>query len=214
MNGLLRLFQDVGYNHALDRDQGSAYTERTRCTWYLLSWQICRIEMPEAGDYVTVSTHIYECKASLAYKSIEMRDVNGKLLAVGDTKWVYMNIDNQEPAVSNKNEWPESDFGGKTEIPPVPRRIYIPDIMEMREKEYVKPYLIDTNGHANNVKLTELAMSVSGADAGCETLRAEFKKQVAKDTYIYPYVAENNGETVTVFKNEDGEIMAVFSFGS
>ena len=46
MNGLLRLFQDVGYAHALERGFGLEYTGRTRCTWYLLSWQIEAFRMP------------------------------------------------------------------------------------------------------------------------------------------------------------------------
>lgn len=212
MNGLLRLFQDVGYNHAIDRNLGMEYTEKTRCTWYLLSWQICSIEMPAAGEQVTVSTYIYDCQASLAYKSIELRDLHGRLLAVGDTKWVHMNIDRQEPYDAPDGQWLETDFGKKAEMPPMSRRIEVPKDMKIGEKTYIKPYLIDTNGHANNVRLTELAMSISGADAGCVTLRAEFKKQVGKDTFVYPYIADKENGVVTVFKDEKGETLSVFEF--
>lgn len=212
MNGLLRLFQDVGYNHAIDRNLGQEYTKRTRCTWYLLSWQICGINMPKAGEQVTVSTYIYDYQASLAYKSIELRDCDGKLLAVGDTRWVYMDIDKQEPAIAPDGQWLETDFGAKAEMPPMSRRIQVPNDMKIAEKEYVKPYLIDTNGHANNVRLTELAMSICGADSGCSMLRAEFKKQVKKDIFIYPYTAEKENGIVTVFKDEKGEILSAFEF--
>lgn len=212
MNGLLRLFQDVGYNHAIDRNLGMEYTKRTGCTWYLLSWQICSINMPFAGEQVTVSTYIYDYQASLAYKSIELRNADGSLLAVGDTKWVYMDIDRQEPAEAPDGQWLDTDFGKKAEMPPVSRRIEVPADMRMVEKTYVKPYLIDTNGHGNNVKLTELAMSISGADSGCTTLRAEFKRQVRKETYIYPYIAGRENSVVTVFKDEKGETLSVFEF--
>lgn len=222
MNGLLRLFQDIGYNHAIDRNLGMEHTEKTRCTWYLLSWHILSIEMPSAGENVTVSTCIYDYQASLAYKSIELRDTKGKLLAVGDTKWVYMNIDKQEPAAAPDGQWLDEDFGQKTEIilpagiPPVSRRIQVPkekpNEFQLIEKTYVKPYLLDTNGHANNVKLTELAMSISGADAGCDMLRAEFTRQVRKDTYIYPFIAEKENGVVVEFKDETGNLLTVFEF--
>ena len=66
MNGLLRLFQDVGYAHALERGFGLEYTGRTRCTWYLLSWQIEAFRMPRAGEEITLRTCIYErCPAEL-----------------------------------------------------------------------------------------------------------------------------------------------------
>lgn len=212
MNGLLRLFQDVGYNHAIDRNLGMEYTKKTRCTWYLLSWQICSINMPSAGQEVIISTYLYDYQASLAYKSIVLKDLEGRLLAVGDTMWVYMNIDKQEPDVAPEGQWLDTDFDKKAEMPPMSRRITVPKDLKLTEKQFIKPYLIDTNGHANNVKLTELAMSISGADAGCSTLRAEFKKQVQKDTFIYPYIAEKENGVVTLFKNEKGEILTVFEF--
>ena len=51
MSGLLRLFQDVGYFHALARGRGNtpvrtssgtvpAPAENQKRTWYLLSWHI------------------------------------------------------------------------------------------------------------------------------------------------------------------------------
>lgn len=212
MNGLLRLFQDVGYSHATDRNLGMDYTKRTRCTWYLLSWHICSMDMPAAGEQVTVSTYIYDCQASLAYKSIELKSTDGRLLAVGDTKWVHMNIDRQEPEDAALGQWPDTDFGDKAEMPKASRRIEVPKAMTPAEKSYVKPYLIDTNGHANNVRLTELAMSISGADAGCEILRAEFKRQVSRDTFVYPYIADKENGVVTVFKDEKGEVLSVFEF--
>ena len=212
MNGLLRLFQDAGYNHAIDRNLGMEYTKKTGCTWYLLSWHICSIDMPYAGEQVTVSTYIYDYQASLAYKSIELRNTNGKLLAVGDTKWVYMDIDKQEPAEAPAGQWLDTDFGKKAEMPQVSRRIEVPENVRIAEKIYVKPYLIDTNGHANNVKLTELAMSISNADAGCVALRAEFKRQVRKETFVYPYIADKEDGVVIVFKDEKGETLSVFEF--
>lgn len=212
MNGLLRLFQDIGYNHAIDRNLGMEYTKRTGCTWYLLSWNIWSISMPAAGEQVTVSTYIYDYQASLAYKSIELRDALGRLLAVGDTKWVYMDIERQEPAEAPDGQWLDTDFGKKAETPRVSRRIEVPNDMRMTERVYVKPYLIDTNAHGNNVKLTELAMSISGADAGCITLRAEFKRQVRKETYIYPYIADRENGVSAVFKDEKGESLSVFEF--
>ena len=93
MNGLLRLFQDVGYAHALERGFGLEYTGRTRCTWYLLSWQIEAFRMPRAGEKITLRTCIYDMRASLAHKSIAMYDSDGNCLALGDTMWVYVNVD-------------------------------------------------------------------------------------------------------------------------
>ena len=54
--------------------------------------------MPRAGEEITLRTCIYDMRASLAHKSIAMYDRGGGCLAVGDTMWVYVNVDRQEPA--------------------------------------------------------------------------------------------------------------------
>ena len=81
----------------------------------------------------------------------------------------------------------------------------------------IEPYLLDTNGHANNVRLTEFAMRISGADnESCRGLRAEFKEQVKADSMVYPLIKKDrhgNGTVTTIaFKNDADHTMAVFEF--
>ncbi|MGN1186891.1 MAG: acyl-[acyl-carrier-protein] thioesterase [Lachnospiraceae bacterium] len=232
MNGLLRLFQDCGYNHAIDRGYGLKYTERTHCTWYLLSWQIEAHRMPLVGEEVVMRTCIYDMQASLARKSIAMYDGSGECLATGDTMWVYMDVYKQEPVepkdipgreVQNDGEegtqegWLPEDYGDKIPMSVRSRRIIVPDDVMALKPCRVNSYLIDTNGHANNVRLTELAMSLTNADGGdCIQLRAEFKKQVKADSMIYPYIKEshhNDSNVITAaFRDEYGNTLTVFEF--
>ena len=232
MNGLLRLFQDCGYNHAIDRGYGLKYTEKNHCTWYLLSWQIEAHRMPLVGEEVVMRTCIYDMQASLARKSIAMYDGSGECLATGDTMWVYMDVNKQEPVEpkdspcrNQRDEaengiqegWLPEDFGDKIPMSVRSRRIIVPDGVTALKPHRLNSYLIDTNGHANNVRLTELAMSLTDADAGdCIQLRAEFKKQVKADSLIYPYIKEshhNDSIVITAaFRDECGNTLTVFEF--
>ena len=232
MDGLLRLFQDVGYAHALERGFGLDYTRRTRCTWYLLSWQINAIRMPRAGEKIRLATCIYDMRASLAHKSIAMYDAGGNCLALGDTMWVYMNVDRQEPVVPENiagdaaqggGVWLNEDFDRKiepfgTNMPSsASRRIKIPADATQMPPCKIETYLLDTNGHANNVRLTEFAMRISGADnESCSGLRAEFKEQVKADSMVYPLIKKDRHDDGTVttiaLKNNAGHTMAVFEF--
>mgnify|MGYP003279839940 CR=1 FL=1 len=232
MDGLLRLFQDVGYAHALERGFGLDYTRRTRCTWYLLSWQINAFRMPRAGEKIRLATCIYDMRASLAHKSIAMYDAGGNCLALGDTMWVYMNVDRQEPVVPENivgdalqggGVWLNEDFDRKIEpfgtnmSSSASRRIKMPADSTQMPPCRIEPYLLDTNGHANNVRLTEFAMRISGADnESCRGLRAEFKEQVKADSMVYPLIKKDrhdNGTVTTIaFKNDADHTMAVFEF--
>lgn len=228
MNGLLRLFQDCGYCHAQDRALGLEFTERTHCTWYLLSWKIQALRLPMVGESVVIRTCIYDMQASIAHKSIAMYDQAGNCLALGDTMWVYMNVERQEPSIPEKSCWRSEDFGEEIGLPRqediqkqggiVPaerwsaRRIGIPKELKPLSECPVEPYLLDTNGHANNVRLTELAMRMCGADAGCTYLRAEFKQQVKAGSMIRPYLSGGKDSTVVVFRDEQERNLAVFEF--
>lgn len=226
MNGLLRLFQDCGYCHAQDRALGLEFTERTHCTWYLLSWKIHALRLPMVGEQVVIRTCIYDMQASIARKSIAMYDRAGSCLALGDTMWVYMNVERQEPAIPEKGCWLSEDFGEEIRLPLQEdmqsgvirtagwsaRRIAIPKELKPLSEYPVEPYLLDTNGHANNVRLTELAMRMCCADAGCYYLRAEFKQQVKAGSMIRPYLSGERGSTVVVFRDEREQNLAVFEF--
>lgn len=227
MDGLLRLFQDVGYLHAQDRDLGVEFTEKTRRTWYLLSWQIHKINMPLAGEEIVIDSAIYDMSGSLAKKSIIMKDRDGNVLACGDTMWAYVDIDTGLPAEMDEDLWLPEDYTDHRDsiIPVLPRRIAVPrdlrkdpDIVllsdgDMRISSTITSYYIDTNDHANNVRLTELAMWLTGViDENVVSLRAEFKQQVKPYTKIYPYVKRVGNETTVVFSDETNTVYSVFWF--
>ena len=163
-----------------------------------------------------------------------MYDRGGGCLAVGDTMWVYVNVDRQEPAEPDEDTaagWLPEDFGGRivencrTEdrAVPVSRRIRVPVDGKRLGDCVAEGYILDTNGHANNVRLTELAMRLAGADNGsCVRLRAEFKEQVKAQSVICPVLKtdiidcgdETGGMVVNTmaFKDIAGNVKAVFEF--
>ena len=100
MEGLLRLFQDIGYAHAQERKLGVDYTKEHHYTWYLLSWNIHAISMPKLGEHVTMKTWFYKLQGTLARKNVVMYDDFGRCLAAADTMWVYIDVETQKPAMA------------------------------------------------------------------------------------------------------------------
>ena len=216
MHGLLSLFQDIGYQHALNKGQGMDYTLRTGCTWFLLHWNIEAVSMPSVGQEVYVKTCVYSQQSSLAQKSVWMEDMDGNILAKGDTMWAYFNVIEQHAAHYAKENWWVEDFGEKVELTDKARRINLPKDLTALPQVMVDDYLLDTNEHANNVRLTELAMRLTGKDFGTTHLRAEFREQSPAYKYIYPFTAKVNTEgretTYLAFKNEEGKTLSVYLF--
>lgn len=214
MEGLLRLFQDIGYQHAVERGFGDGHTQRTGRTWYLLSWRIEVVNMPCIEEEVEISTWFYEMKGATARKNLLMKNAKGEVLAYADTVWVYVDVQTQSAAPTDSNMWPESDYGEAFPMEPVSRRL--PVVTEQNGEalliQKARPYLIDTNNHANNVKLTLFAMELCGADFGCEKLRVEFKNQVPPGALIYPYIIREGNEIFLSLKDEAGKDYTTFWF--
>ena len=230
MHGLLRLFQDCGYNHAVDRGLGLEFTRKTNCTWYLLSWNIVKLEMPYVGQEVIIKTCIYDMQASIAKKSIAMYGTDGRMLAYGDTMWVYMDVSKMQPSIPSADLWLQTDFGNKIELVQTSDEKYEQYLEKTKSKRLrvighlkeiatypVTAYLLDVNEHANNVRLTELAMQAINLDYGCNHLRAEFKSQIKQDSDIHVWINEktkdNSENRLVVFKSDSNEVMAVFELG-
>lgn len=224
MEGLLRLFQDIGYAHAQERKLGVDYTKEHHYTWYLLSWNIHAISMPMLGEHVTMKTWFYKLQGTLARKNVVMYDDYGRCLAAADTMWVYIDVETQKPAMAPAGQWPQEDFGERSSLVTDGARriplITVPDgenaagggVIALPSRQ-VTPYLLDPNHHANNTKLVELAMHVSGvSNRSCHVLKAEFKRQLLPDTVIYPYMEDQNGEILVAFKDEQHQDYAAFVF--
>lgn len=127
----------------------------------------------------------------LAKKYIAMYDMSGRCLAKGDTVWVYMDTISQKPALfaDDGTGWQPEDFGDRLGAVETRRRITLPQDGIRMTPCTIDDHLLDINGHGNNVRLCELAMSLAGVDdSGCSLLRAEFKSQVEAQSTVFPYI--------------------------
>lgn len=215
MGGLLRLFQDLVFAYVSDRKLGKKYTQKTGCTWFRLSWQIDVIKMPKVMDKVRLSTYITEVRQSLVYMEITMRNRRGELLAIAEDMLAYVNIQEGTPAVQDESLWPKEDFEPKSGHKFRGRKIMLPKTHEFTFKQSfdITSHLIDVNGHANNVRLMEKALEISGLENhDVKSLRAEFKNQIMPEWKVSAFISEADGATKVEFKNENGLLCDLFEF--
>ena len=233
MTGLLRLFQDLNYLAVEDVGRGIGYQTAHRAAWYLLSWDV-RLDAPPAlSDPYRFEAAFYRRSGSLAKKYMTLTDKAGDVLATADTRWAFVDTVTGEPLPC------PPDYFGDDPLTDAPRatgsgvRIRLPDDAEHLAPLTVGDALIDENGHANNVRLTELAMALAGFDTGCRRLRAEFLRQTRPGDCLTPVLATvgtdatnrrgheagtvnaeavNSTETVLGLLSGDGKPQAVFAF--
>lgn len=215
MQGLLRLFQDFIYSYCETHNIGRKFARETGCTWFRLSWQIDVIKMPKILDEVTFSATITEIRQSLAYIEIKMSGADGTLFSIANDMLAFVNIEDGTPAVQTPDMWPLEDFGEGSGHEFRGRRIPVTKILKFNPlPEFkVENHFLDLNGHANNVRLIEKALEISGfQNYDVKSLRAEFKNQVLPDWTIYPSICSADGVVKVQFKNEYGLLCNLFEF--
>lgn len=223
MSGLLRLLQDLNYLAVEDAGRGIGYQTAHRAAWYLLSWDVRLVAPPRLSDEYRFSAAFYRRTGSLAKKYMTLESPGGRLFATADTRWAFVDTVTGEPLPC-----PPDYFGDDPlTAPPADEghgaRIRLPRGATPLAPLTVGACLIDENGHANNVRLTELAMTLAGFDTGCRRLRAEFLRQTREGDRLTPVLSASDAgivhgggtgdaETILALLADDGKPQAVFAF--
>lgn len=212
MQGLLRLLQDVSYLRAEDRGRGVAYQAQTGKAWFVLSWNIRFVaEPPRLSSPYTVSTYFYRARHALAQERLTLSDAGGAPLALADALWGYVDRATEHPTDCPTDYWQPEDYGGIPADAEVTRRIPVPPDGEELPPFTVRPVHLDTNGHVNNIRMTELALTLADCETGVKRLRAEFLRQTFGHTVLYPYLKRGDA-TVLALRDAEGNPYSVFEF--
>ncbi len=211
MQGLLRLFQDLNYLGAEDAGRGIAYQEAHGAAWFLLSWDVHCIDMPRLSDTVTFTSRFYQMSGALAKKYMTLTDASGRVCAYALTRWAYVNKESGEPLPFPDGYWQGEEivpcppaFGEMKRLRPSPAVSTLPAMT-------IADGLIDENRHVNNVRFSELALSLLGCDSGATVFRAEFLRQTRLGDKLTPVLSEDKEIPAITFLNEEGHTNAIFS---
>ena len=218
MSGLLRLFQDCGYFHAVARGQGHTVDDGRTHTWYLLNWRIETLRMPCCAEPVRVATWIYAEGGSVAKKQVMLYDAAGEVLARGDTLWAYIDIATGTPALPPKGVWKPEDYGAR--IPLVWPLRRVKPIAPGAEGVITLPLdrvdgrMLDINRHANNVLFTEYALSLAAMQTPVRHLASEFLRQAKAGETLCPCLLRDGGGVTVSVMSRTGDVFALFRFES
>lgn len=213
MSGLLRLLQDLNYLAVEDAGRGIAYQAAHRAAWYLLSWDVVLTAPPALSAPYRFTSAFYQRVGALARKYMTLESPEGALLAAADTRWGFVDTVTGAPIPC-----PADYFGAEPLGAPPPQDLSLGGrIRAAAAGEPLPPLtvggaLIDENHHANNVRLTEEAMRLAGADVGCIRLRAEFLRQTRRGARLTPVCTVTDETRYLTLLAEDGRAQARFAF--
>ncbi len=215
---ILDYMQEIAFLHTESTDYSMKWYGENGRGWLLSFWNLEIYQYPKWKDEIKVSTWMSAFKGILGERNFEMLSADGKKLACGVSKWVYMDMQRRRPIRPS-----EGIIAGWSPCfdPVIPVDFTFPDyggftLVGSRNFTATRRET-DTNRHVNNEKYVEWAMDDVPDEVyySCfaDKIKVAYKKECAAGNAVRSdvYAKETDGQTeyVSVFTNEqEGAVYA------
>lgn len=213
---LINLFQNCSSFHSEDAGVGIDYVTEHDGAWFILNWQIDIDKMPSFCDYVKVYTVPYEFKGFFGNRNFWLEDEQGNILVKAATLWSYMNIKTLRPMRPDAEQIEHYGLGKKLEMEYLPRKLALPEGLNIGEPIAVRADMIDTNNHVNNGQYINIAMALMAQEERTikpvRRVLAEYKKSAVMGDTFHPYTGFVDGRYYVCLKDDMGNINVIVIF--
>lgn len=208
LNALINYFQDCSTFHSEDCGMGLEWLAGRHRAWLLNSWQILIDSYPLLGEPVTVGTAAYDSRGMFGFRNFWMTDENGSYLAKANSVWVLLDTETGHPVRVTPED--ADAYGKETplEMPPMERKIRVPEGGICLDPIVVRPYQLDTNHHVNNGQYIEMARDCIPGSFEVRELHAEYRRQAVLGTRIIPRLFTTEGGYLVSLENEEKQPFA------
>lgn len=211
--GLLNYFQDCSTFQSEDLGLGVSFLRDKGVVWVLNYWQIDVIRYPKLCEHVTVGTFPYEFKGFIGYRNFFMKDEAGEYIAKASSIWTLLSINTGKPTRPLKEHYDLYKVEEKLDMTYFPRKIAIPEDINVLDEIEVKHQHLDTNNHVNNGQFVLMAEECLNKFRDSDTpfelkrIRAEYKKQTFLGDILIPQIGktEDGGYVIKLVNKSDNE---------
>ena len=212
LDAVLKYFQDCAVFHSADIGCGMDLLKENHLVWYLASWQICIGSYPKVGEKLRVSTWAYDFHRMMGDRNHTIEDLEGHVLAWGNSNWVLMDTKKQRPVAVPEKLGEAYGIEEKYSMFYAPRKIRVPADGEVKEPLTITRAHLDSNQHVNNAKYIQIAEEYMPENFPIRELRAEYKKQARLGDVLYPVIAREADEWIVSLNDAAGKPYAIAAF--
>lgn len=209
MQAILNYFQDIATFHSEDLGVGIAYLNPQHMAWFLASWQVTVFRYPDYFENVIVGTFPYRFRGSLGYRNFYLKTEAGEILAVADSIWTLMNVEEGKMALPTERMLGAYQIEEKLDMNYKGRKINVPEDMKEMPAFAVRRDHLDSNGHVNNGQFVRMAMEQLPSEVKPSELRVEYKRQVRLGQIVTPQLSINEEHAVVTLSTEEDGLCTV-----
>ena len=173
------------------------------CVWVLLKYDLEIIEYPKFRETIIVETDIVGVKKLFGYRSVKIRNSEGRTIISGISTAMLIDLDKRRPVKMSPEQC--KIYGIEKELE---ENIPLDDFVRIENPNCIKEYRvrhsdIDVNRHVNNVKYIEMAVDALPkaflAEYEISNIKVLFKKEATDESTLrlLSEVIEENEKYVT-----------------
>lgn len=164
ITSMLKYFEDIAILQSEDVKIGLEYYKRNNVAWVLHKWKIDIEKYPTFMDNIKVITEPRAFIRFYAYRTFEIKDLNGDILVNATSLWFFVDTLSRKPVKINDDMIKGYNIQNY-EI----KSLEIEDIKPMQRVDFEKSFYvrlsdIDSNNHVNNISYIEWALEVIPAE--------------------------------------------------
>jgi acyl-ACP thioesterase len=219
-NGLLTItsainyFQDCGAFQFEDLGLGVEYAKQVNRACLASSWQFIIKRLPAIGEKIMIGSIIYDCKGIFGYRNYIIFDEMGERIIDCNSIGVFVDATTGTPVKLSQEDIKRYPIEEKLDMEYLPRKIAIPQDMEVVGKFSIHKYHIDTNNHVNNAQYVAMAEEFLPAGYVPEKVRVEYKSPAVYGDIMLAKVNQCGQCYIVELCDEQDKTYAVVEFNN
>lgn len=210
--GLVNRMQDCTVFHSIEVGRGPDVWLRESVGWVIVAWQIVIFREPSIGERITTRTLPYRFRGFEANRHFILLDEQGETVAMAGSHWAYFDMAAGRPIRIPQVEQEAYGTDAPLDMKAAPRKITIPEgDVEVMPAFEIHAVSLDTNGHVNNARYVEMALSYLPPEFPIREIRVQYIRQAMLGDVLVPKVWHDE-KSYVIWLECDGQPCAVTEF--
>ena len=213
LSAIMGYFQESATSHSDSAKDGIYYVEETKGTWVVINWKIKIYNSLKWNEEFVVTTWSRKIEKIYAYRDYKMCSKNGEVIAIGSTKWVYLDLKTNSIKIPPENLMERY----QSEDIPVFDEDVFKKLKEPENKEIIYSYTIqkrdiDWNQHVNNVAYVDIIAEAIDEEDKINELEILYKKECKYGRVVDVFCTEvSPKEKIFTIKDADTGVLYVLA---
>lgn len=208
----LDLLQNCAMFHTVEAGSGPDELKEDHLAWVINSWNVYFDQPCDFLDTIRISTWAHGFDRIFARRNFTIENSRGERCLRADSLWMLMQMEKQMPTRLKERQTSRYETCPRLDMPPMERRVKLPEELETKPGFVVPYYAVDANHHVNNVWYVRFALEFLPDKFRLKKLKVEYTNSAHYRNRMVPHIHGETGEFWVSFADEAGKSFVNMEF--